>query len=779
MSVNIEDYREALEAVDPRIHDVLEATFQDAARVMSPRGLSNWMEGARALSQLGRGAGLVISYIEGMPAVVKEVGEDIVPEVVTSALKLTSMVSGEIITLMFANLPAAARRLGDEELLRQFLGLIHQLSAKAPRGLRGMLDHLDDLLQVLTLGGLRRWAMWGAQAHARDFEQLQEYFSLRSKDSRAVLQKERRGTLFIDTHRKLNFYLRAFWGRNFFMRPTSGDYETRQGLRPYIERQVLHVPDAFDDYHGVSGAEVYRATVAHAASHIVYSNAAISAEALNPAQMFMIALFEDARVEYCAIREFPGLRKLWRRLHLANSGQVYEHPVVAMLEQLACGLLDAGHTLEDELLAEVRDVFFGRIADEHENQQLSWDLGIDLYNRLQGRESIPALRVLETFGVPYRDDNRFIWEFEEIDWSKEEFDYLPASQRQVRKYVSALEMAHEVDCELAGDDAQEIWVLSTPFWLDQEACTINELEGKEPVSDPFHYHEWDYHVQLHRPDWVTVFERRQARGDPDSIDAIMTEHKPLASRIRQIIDALTPTGVIRERNLEDGDEIDLDAAIRAMIDIRMGLQPDPRITRRNVIKSRDLSVLLLLDLSESTNELVEGSEQTVLELTRQASALLSWAIDGIGDPFAIHGFASDGRHDVQYYRFKDFDQRFDAETKARMAGMQGGLSTRMGAAIRHGGQHLLSQPEQKKLLLLVTDGEPADIDERDPQYLRYDSRQAVEELASRGVTTYCLTLDPNADDYVRRIFGANRYTVLDNVQRLPERLPALFASLTG
>jgi nitric oxide reductase activation protein len=111
--------------------------------------------------------------------------------------------------------------------------------------------------------------------------------------------------------------------------------------------------------------------------------------------------------------------------------------------------------------------------------------------------------------------------------------------------------------------------------------------------------------------------------------------------------------------------------------------------------------------------------------------------------------------------------------------MRGGLSTRMGAAMRHAGAQLLKQPERRKLILLVTDGAPADIDERDPQHLRHDTRKAVEELYSKGVLTYCLTLDPQADAYVKRIFGMNNYTIVDNVERLPEKLPQLFASLTS
>lgn len=326
-----------------------------------------------------------------------------------------------------------------------------------------------------------------------------------------------------------------------------------------------------------------------------------------------------------------------------------------------------------------------------DDNQLSWDLGVTLYHRLQGR--LPPLRVLEDLAIPYRDDNRFIWAFADHPW--DEVDYLPASQRQVRRKVSVLEMVEEVDCELAGDDAQEIWVLETPFYLDQEGCTINELEGKPPVSEPYHYPEWDYQVQLYRPNWATVLEKQLPFGDPGAIERILAEHRPTVARLRRLIDALKPRGLIRQRRQEDGDEIDLDAAIRAMVDMRLGATPDPRINIRHIRKTRDLVVLLLLDLSESTNQVLPGTDRPVIQLTREAATLLAHVLTGIGDPFAIHGFASDGRHDVQYFRFKDFDQPFDERVRARLAGMSGGLSTRMGAALRHAGRFLRQRTAQQ------------------------------------------------------------------------------------
>jgi nitric oxide reductase activation protein len=380
--------------------------------------------------------------------------------------------------------------------------------------------------------------------------------------------------------------------------------------------------------------------------------------------------------------------------------------------------------------------------------------------------------------APYRDDNRYFWEFEEFDFDKAIAAGYEAP-KQVRKYVNLMEFANEIDVENAGDDAEEIWVLGTElFPYEDLGKSFNELEGKEPVSAPYHYSEWDYQIQLERPAWTTVLEKRAKAGDLQLIDDIVAQHKRTIGRLKFLLDALQPQGVTRIRKLEDGDELDINAAIRAMIDIRMTLQPDPRIMMRSVRKVRDISVMVLLDMSESTNEKVSGQEYSVLDLQRQATVLLADAIHKIGDPFAIHGFCSDGRHNVEYFRFKDFDQPYNEVPKSRLAGMSGQLSTRMGAAIRHAGHYLKLQKSSKKLLLVITDGEPSDVDVRDPQYLRYDTKKAVEEMTRSGINTYCMSLDPCADQYVSRIFGVRNYMVVDHVERLPEKLPLLYAGLT-
>jgi len=786
MSFNLADYAELLEDLSPHSQNALQANWHEATKVFSPRGLDNYLKGAAAIRGLGKGDSLVETWIEEAPMVAKEVGEDVVGDLATASLELASRTSGAVIELLLATSAVAANRLGDAELFIKYLRFINTLIAQAPRGVRPMLDKLEVLFQHLTLGGLRRWALWGAHAHRTNYEEQIRYFSLDSKESLAMLQKERKGTLLVDVQRRINMYLRALWARDFFMRPTSGDFETREGYRPYIEDYLLHVPDAFDDFTAdgqepVSGLELYRATAAHCAAHVVETKQPISAEALNPMQMAVISVIEDARVETLSIRRFPGLKQLWSKFHTATPAM--SDSMGDYLNRLARALLDDSYQDNDPWIVEARALFaLAQTQDKLDSNLTSWEIGVQLAHSFS-QKRIPFNPRTDLLTAPYRDDNRYFWEFEEFDFSKAaNAGY--ESVKQVRKYVNVMEMANEIDVETAGDDAEEIWVLGTELFPyenigdESNGKSFNELEGKEPVSDPFHYSEWDYQIQLERPAWATVLEKRAKSGDLSVIEGITAQYKREIHRMKFLLDAMQPQGVQRIRRLEDGDEIDINAAIASFTDIRLGNQPDPRIMMRSVRKTRDFSILVLLDLSESTNDKVQDQEYSVRELTQQACVLLADAISKVGDPFAIHGFCSDGRHDVEYYRFKDFDQHWDETPKAKLAGMTGQLSTRMGAAIRHAGHHLHLQRSAKKLLIVITDGEPADVDVRDPQYLRYDTKKAVEEVAKFGVITYCMSLDPRADNYVSRIFGQKNYMVVDHVQRLPEKLPLLYAGLT-
>ncbi len=781
MAVHLEDYQDILAELGEHAIEHLRSAWDEAARSFSTRGLEEYyLRGARALASTGRGAELVQSFIETAPQLARELGEEAVRETLAASMKMYSKTSGSVLALVFSSAPTVASRLGDLELYRAYLGLLDHLLAQAPRGVRPMLEHVDELLSHLTLGGLRRWAMWGAQAHKTDPEAQLAYFSLRSPESLKVLQNERRGTLFIEVQRRISMYMRALWARDFFMRPTSGDFESRTGYRPYVEGFFIYLPDAYDDLppensaddKPISGLPIYRAAAAHAAAHIMCTKNQFQDRQYGVLQRTLIGLVEDARVESLAIERFPGLGQLWWRFHTATASDGDDAP--ALFSRLSRALLDPDYQDPHPWVMQAQSDFFD-MANRWGEEEMARELGLRL-SAEHARQNLPFSPSLDLLGPVYRDDNRYIWQFEDFLQAHEV--ETSSNPHQVRKRVSLMEMINEVDNEYADDSAEEIWILPTEFFRDGDTQSMNEMEGKEPVSPPYHLHEWDYQMQLERPLWVTLYEKRPALGDREIVEQVLEKNRPLVSRLRFLIDALQPQGVKRVRKQEDGDDLDVNAAVDAMVELRLGRMPEPRIMIRNALKVRDLSLLLLIDLSESTNDKVRGQDFTILDLAREAAAMLAYAMDKVGDKFAIHGFDSNGRHDVEYYRYKDFDTPYNDLVKARLAGMKGQLSTRMGAAIRHASDILDRSASGKKLLLLITDGEPADNDVRDPQYLRFDAKRAVEEAARKGVQTFCMTLDPHADEYVSRIFGARNYMIVDHVDRLPEKLPMIYAGLT-
>jgi len=329
------------------------------------------------------------------------------------------------------------------------------------------------------------------------------------------------------------------------------------------------------------------------------------------------------------------------------------------------------------------------------------------------------------------------------------------------------------------DDNRNLWIYIENS--DEEECydDVDNHQDEEEINSlpPKHYDEWDEQSQMYRPDWVSLYEALHAKGSPEKIDALLSKHARLATQMKRILDLLKPQDRTRIRFQEDGSELDLDVAIRSLIDLKAGSQPDPRINMSHRTDGRDIAVTVLLDLSQSLNEQVAGSSQTILELSQEAVSLLAWAVQQLGDPLAIAGFHSNTRHDVRYYHIKGFEESWDDNVKGRLAAMEAGYSTRMGAAMRHAGHYLSARKADKKLMLILTDGQPSDIDSKDKQHLIFDAHKAVQELDQQGIYSYCINLDRGGDEYVPQIFG-QQYTIIDHIERLPEKLPELFIALT-
>ncbi len=739
-------YWQRLDCGFPRVEPVFADCMREAFTVLTNDGMDAYISYARSLGKMGRGAEPILIFLEEWPAVARVWGEEALPEVIAAIQRMSKSPNGKAIVPFLQSLPTAARRLRSEQLMREYIelvldfmerttGSIHGIHQTFPSpGLPELFKQVPVLLNQLSLAGLKKWVDYGARFYNDHPERQIDYFSLQSADSRAVLQRERHGTLLVDNERKLDLYLRGLWQEEDLLIPYSNMFDELRQQVPYYDKLGIRLPDVYNDLNGMSGIDRYRAVLAHIAGHRRWSTA-IFADNFSPFQRMAAEFLEDSRVEYLVMREYPGLRRLFMALHPLPAEDACdpekESGVRHRLTMLSRAIIDLQHPYKNPHVIEFALRFHEVMQQGDSSTPEMADLAVSFVTKTRRQGDQLARTHFKDTVIDYRDDNRQMWHFIEEDDEGEVAD-------QHRKIEPN-----------------------------------KEIEGLPPR----HYHEWDYNSQSYRPDWVSVYESLHPQGNAADIDKLLAKHAGLAKQLKKMLELLKPQDKVRIRYQEEGSELDLDVALRSLIDYKGGSAPDPRINMSHKNDGRNIAVTVLLDLSESLNEKAAGSEQTILELSQEAVSLLAWAVQQLGDPFAIAGFHSNTRHDVRYMHIKGFGENWGDEVKGRLAAMKASYSTRMGAAMRHAAHYLGKQQADKKLMLILTDGEPADIDSKDGRILIEDARQAVKELDGQGIYAYCINLDPKADEYVKDIFG-KQYTIIDKVTQLPAKLPALFISLT-
>ena len=327
----------------------------------------------------------------------------------------------------------------------------------------------------------------------------------------------------------------------------------------------------------------------------------------------------------------------------------------------------------------------------------------------------------------------------------------------------------------------------------------NRLQPQGPGT--FVYDEWDYQAGAYKPHWCLVKEHTLDEGDLDCFDDALRRHSALLEDVKQQFEAILPEGLGRITRLNDGEDFDLNAALEAFADLRMGVPPDDKIYWRRYRVRRDVAVVFLLDMSASTAETltIEGpgpltsgapgprgaagrAKRRIIDLEKDSIALLMQALDAIGDAYGIYGFSGYGRDGVDFYVVKDLAERFDSRIKRRLDRVTPRHATRMGAAIRHAVRKLAPHAAATKILLLLSDGRPQDrgYSRQGTQkaYAVHDTHMALTESRAQGITPFCLTVDKAGHDYLQAMCGDIGYEVLDDIATLPARLPMLYQALT-
>jgi nitric oxide reductase activation protein len=290
------------------------------------------------------------------------------------------------------------------------------------------------------------------------------------------------------------------------------------------------------------------------------------------------------------------------------------------------------------------------------------------------------------------------------------------------------------------------------------------------------YPEWDQRIEDYRLNWCRVVERDAEEGNGDIVGATLSAHGNEVSALRRFFESLRPPGLRRVPGQAEGDDLDIDAAVRMCAERAAGADLSDRIYVRRERKERDVAAAFLVDVSGSTSRQLDSGRR-VIDLEKEGLVLLCEALEAVGDQYALYAYSGQGRGQVDFLVIKDFDDRLGGKEAQRLGGLAPMQQNRDGAAIRHATAKLLAQEARTRMLVLISDGRPLDDGYKD-EYSLEDTKVALREARQRGVHPFCVTIDREADGYVRRMYGDVQFAVIDHLEALPKRLPRIYQRLT-
>ncbi len=667
-----------------------------------------------------------------------------------------------------------------------------KVATRSRHAVKGLFQALPALVASMTVAQLVQWVEMGLQVTRRE-EDLVLYMSYGSKRSHEAVEVLCKTTSFAAFRSRIALLLEAFLGRPAQVR-SMYDLLDPAGVPPdvpaFTDGERLYVRPTLG-CAGVAPLALYKLVALHAAAHERFGSygekelellfrrgiSMLTGRDDGPSDLdrFLFGVAEDFRVDTALLRTLPGLRAdaelvvSQTYLEVTDSGTPLSP---ASLRAHAAGFHLGVRLLDAAGAAALEGVLSGLAspaASPADSAAAAAELKALFGDRLLETQEAAATDIPHP---PYYDHLFLGMKIASLNADSDESGkpggLSPGAPVDVPGSLHPSEVIEGLEITVR-DRQQEVDLLIR----DEEDDEDGDEEG-----DKFLYHEWDSAAGDFRRDWCTVRCKDIPLGDPAFVQDTISRYRGEVLLIRRQFERLRPERVRRYFRQQDGDELDLDALTEALADKAAGVQMSDKIFIRRDKKQRDVAVLFLLDMSDSTDQLVEGGER-VIDVEKQGLVLLSEAVTPLNDRFAVMGFSSRGRKHVDMYRIKDFDDEFDETVERRIAGIQPFDYTRLGAAIRHATDHLSKESAAIRLLILLSDGRPYDMGYGDMRYALEDTKMALSEAVRSDTKVFCITVDPEGPRYLEDMFGANRYTVIQNVSHLPTKLPRIYGALTA
>ena len=302
---------------------------------------------------------------------------------------------------------------------------------------------------------------------------------------------------------------------------------------------------------------------------------------------------------------------------------------------------------------------------------------------------------------------------------------------------------------------------------------------REQISGTFTYPEWDVRSASYLPSHTRVLHSRAEASDATPPFRADPRAAARIRAVRRQFEALRPS-LVSMPGFPDGDVLDTERAVRARVDFLASGEGTDRVWRQTRPERRDLAVSILLDVSRSTESAIPGhghDGRSVIDIEREALAALAWGLDACGDSFAIHAFSSLKRQRVFVQEVKGFAQAMSEEVEHRISALLPGHYTRLGAAVRHMSALLTKEARKRRLLLVITDGKPNDLDHYEGRHGIEDSRMAILEARRAGHSVFGITVDRDGKSWFPRLFGQGAFALIPHPEKLTQALPQIYRQL--
>jgi len=738
-----------------------------ADKVLKGENLSTWLEYQKKIKDAGYGEFALKGFSETAIEIINK--HELAPiKIFYSVITSITIKRNQKLAYKFSIIAKEILEFySHDRKFQNWLILIEKITNMAPEVLEIILDEMNFLVTKFNVTQIEDWFLTCLRASAGDLEKRLRLFSLKDKEGLEWLGQSGGINNFKDHQNKLKIYSTAIWGMDINVREIQITNTKSSIKRTTFSNNFVRIPSSYPGFTGKLGEEVFRAAIMHTAAHMKFTTKKYEIGKLKPIQVAIISIIEDARVELLSMREFPGLKELWLPYHLAtgeskNLNKAYG-PLTArtLFSRLSRALVDENYKDSNGWIVKAKDMFLQnkkRWNDQNLSRELGNVLGWDIGQmRLQFN---PKVYLPDPI---YRDDNSGIWNFDNDNMNEsEEF------QSSIESYQVDQKETDDAEKNLENNDVITPLAKVAPKKFSQE-------EEAEIISfQP----EFDYVSARENYNWCKVRKYNFNNKNNYYLENYIFENSKIVNNIKRLIESSKISQPIRLKKQKDGDEIDIDGCIENLIDIKRGSSPSGNIYKKVQKKERDLAASILVDISESTNDLIKDTKKTIFSSLIESTSILSEAINAAGDDFQLSTFCSNKRDDVRFWKIKDFKEKLSPNHLHKLESMKPGYSTRLGTAIRQAGQDLVKQPNYRKLLLILSDGEPSDIDIADKEYLLEDAKYAVRRLAHNGVDVFCVGVESESNKFLSRIFGNKNYVIIKSASDLPEKLPLIYLTLS-